>query len=117
MVSKNETSAADVGEEGVQGVRKEVGNGPVLISGTGDPLLAPSAAMAIPARLDVFLGGTQIPFGKILELRRGAVVELETEAGAPLELRVNGKTVAYGEIVVVNDRFGVRVTEAFGGEA
>jgi flagellar motor switch protein FliN len=65
----------------------------------------------IPVQLTVELGRTRIPLKNILQLAQGSVVELQTLAGEPMDVLVNGYLVAQGEVVVVNDRFGIRLTE------
>jgi flagellar motor switch protein FliN len=65
----------------------------------------------IPVQLTVELGRTRIPIKHILQLARGSVVELETLAGEPMDVLVNGYLIAQGEVVVVNDKFGIRLTD------
>ena len=65
----------------------------------------------IPVQLTVELGRTKIPIKHILQLAQGSVVELETMAGEPMDVLVNGYLIAQGEVVVVNDRFGIRLTD------
>jgi flagellar motor switch protein FliN len=65
----------------------------------------------IPVQLTVELGRTKIPIKNILQLAQGSVVELDGLAGEPMEVLVNGCLIAQGEVVVVNDRFGIRVTD------
>jgi len=65
----------------------------------------------IPVQLTVELGRTKIPIKHILQLAQGSVVELETLAGEPMDVLVNGYLIAQGEVVVVNDRFGIRLTD------
>ncbi len=65
----------------------------------------------IPVQLTVELGRTRIPIRQILQLGQGSVVELEALAGEPLDVLVNGCLIAQGEVVVVNDRFGIRLTD------
>jgi flagellar motor switch protein FliN len=65
----------------------------------------------IPVQLTVELGRTRIPIKNILQLAQGSVVELETMAGEPMDVLVNGYLIAQGEVVVVNDRFGIRLTD------
>ena len=83
--------------------------------------LTPSAAghagndinmiLDIPVQLTVELGRTRIPIKHILQLAQGSVVELETLAGEPMDVLVNGYLIAQGEVVVVNDKFGIRLTD------
>jgi flagellar motor switch protein FliN len=65
----------------------------------------------IPVQLTVELGRTRIPIKHILQLAQGSVVELETLAGEPMDVLVNGFLIAQGEVVVVNDKFGIRLTD------
>jgi flagellar motor switch protein FliN len=65
----------------------------------------------IPVQLTVELGRTKIPIKNILQLAQGSVVELEALAGEPMDVLVNGYLIAQGEVVVVNDRFGIRLTD------
>ncbi len=65
----------------------------------------------IPVQLTVELGRTRIPIKNILQLAQGSVVELETLAGEPMDVLVNGYLIAQGEVVVVNEKFGIRLTD------
>ena len=65
----------------------------------------------IPVQLTVELGRTKIPIKHILQLAQGSVVELEAMAGEPMDVLVNGYLIAQGEVVVVNDKFGIRLTD------
>ena len=65
----------------------------------------------IPVQLTVELGRTRIPIKHILQLAHGSVVELEAMAGEPMDVLVNGYLIAQGEVVVVNDKFGIRLTD------
>ena len=65
----------------------------------------------IPVQLTVELGRTKIPIRNILQLSQGSVVELDGLAGAPMDVFVNGCLIAQGEVVAVNDKFGIRVTD------
>ena len=65
----------------------------------------------IPVQLTVELGRTRIPIKNILQLAQGSVVELEAMAGEPMDVLVNGYLIAQGEVVVVNEKFGVRLTD------
>ena len=66
--------------------------------------------MDIPLTVSVVLGRTQKPIKDVLQMTPGAIVELETLVGEPVEILVNGKLVARGEVVVVNENFGVKIT-------
>lgn len=65
----------------------------------------------IPLEVSVEIGRTRMLIKDLLKLNQGSIIELDKFAGEPVEIYVNGKLMAKGEVVVVNDRFGVRVTE------
>jgi len=65
----------------------------------------------IPVNLTVELGRTKIPIKHILQLAQGSVIELDALAGEPMDVLVNGCLIAQGEVVVVNEKFGVRLTD------
>lgn len=67
--------------------------------------------MDIPVSLTVELGRTRISIRNLLQLAHGSVVELEGLAGEPMDVLVNGTLIAQGEVVVVNDKFGIRLTD------
>lgn len=69
----------------------------------------------IPITLSVELGRMKMPVKSLVQLGAGSVVELEGRAGEPLNVYANGVVVAKGEVVVVNDRFGIRLTELVPG--
>jgi flagellar motor switch protein FliN len=65
----------------------------------------------IPVQLTVELGRARIPIRNLLQLAQGSVVELDRLAGEPMDVLVNGCLIAQGEVVVVNDKFGIRLTD------
>lgn len=65
----------------------------------------------LPVTLTVELGSCQLPMRDVLALAAGSVVQLDKPAGTPVELRANRKLVARGEVVVVEDHLGIRITE------
>ena len=67
--------------------------------------------MDIPVNLTVELGRTKIAIRSLLQLAQGSVVELDGLAGEPMDVLVNGFLIAQGEVVVVNDKFGIRLTD------
>lgn len=81
---------------------------PTSTTGAGNDL---NMILDIPVQLTVELGRTRIPIKHILQLAQGSVVELETLAGEPMDVLVNGYLIAQGEVVVVNDKFGIRLTD------
>lgn len=69
------------------------------------------AILDIPVTLSVQIGATKISIRNLLQLNQGSVVELDRLAGEPLDVLVNGTLVAHGEVVVVNEKFGIRLTD------
>ena len=67
--------------------------------------------MDIPVQLTVELGRTKMPIKNLLQLAQGSVVELTGQAGEPLDIMINGFLIAQGEVVVVNDKIGIRLTD------
>lgn len=65
----------------------------------------------IPVSLSMEVGSTQISIRNLLQLNQGSVVELDRLAGEPLDVLVNGTLIAHGEVVVVNEKFGIRLTD------
>lgn len=69
----------------------------------------------VPVNLSIELGGCQLPMREVLQLQVGSVVQLDKPADAPVDLTVNGKLIARGEVVVIEDRLGVKITEVVAG--
>jgi flagellar motor switch protein FliN/FliY len=69
------------------------------------------AVYDIPVQLSVVLGRTSMQVSQLLKLGRGAVIELERKVGEPIDIYVNNRLIARGEVVVVEDRIGVTMTE------
>lgn len=65
----------------------------------------------IPVVISMEVGNTQIPIRNLLQLNQGSVIELDRLAGEPLNVLVNGTLIAHGEVVMVNDKFGIRLTD------
>jgi len=65
----------------------------------------------VPVTLSMEIGRTQINIRNLLQLNQGSVVELDRFAGEPLDVLVNGTLIAHGEVVVINDKFGIRLTD------
>lgn len=79
--------------------------------GTEVPVNDINMVLDIPVQLSVELGRTKVPIKYILQLAQGSVVELDALAGEPMDVLVNGYLIAQGEVVVVNDKFGIRLTD------
>lgn len=65
----------------------------------------------IPVSICMEVGSTEIAIRNLLQLSQGSVIELDRMAGEPLDIKVNGTLIAHGEVVVVNERFGIRLTD------
>ncbi len=81
---------------------------PLADNGNGPEL---DVILDIPVRISMEVGSTQIPIRNLLQLNQGSVVELDRLAGEPLDVMVNGTLIAHGEVVMVNDKFGIRLTD------
>ena len=84
---------------------------PLSGSGKSDTANDIDMILDIPVMLTVELGRTKLPIKNLLQLSRGSVIELNGMAGDPLDILVNGCLIAQGEVVVVNERFGIRLTD------
>lgn len=101
--------ASEVSEAAAQVSPAQFANfSPATTTSAGNDL---NMILDIPVQLTVELGRTRIPIKNILQLAQGSVIELETLAGEPMDVLVNGYLIAQGEVVVVNDRFGIRLTD------
>lgn len=81
--------------------------------GQGGGELSPDldVILDIPVMISMEVGSTQIPIRNLLQLNQGSVVELDRLAGEPLDVLVNGTLIAHGEVVMVNEKFGIRLTD------
>jgi flagellar motor switch protein FliN/FliY len=86
---------------------------PALATGKEDDL---GAVYDIPVQLSAVLGKTTMPVSQLLRLGRGAVVELDRKVGESIDILVNNRLVARGEVVIVDDRLGVTMTEIIKSE-
>lgn len=84
---------------------------PATPTSAGNPIQDIQMVLDIPVQLSVELGRTKVPIKYILQLAQGSVVELDALAGEPMDVLVNGYLIAQGEVVVVNDKFGIRLTD------
>jgi len=82
------------------------GNGPVALEGPNLDVI-----LDIPVSISMEVGSTEISIRNLLQLNQGSVVELDRLAGEPLDVLVNGTLIAHGEVVVVNEKFGIRLTD------
>ncbi|MBJ7536795.1 flagellar motor switch protein FliN [Marinomonas transparens] len=101
--------ASAMSEQEVEPAKLEELTNPALPSGgVGSDL---DLIMDIPVFLSMELGSTEIAIRNLMQLTQGSVVELDRYAGEPLDVLVNGTLIAHGEVVVVNDRYGIRLTD------
>lgn len=84
--------------------------GALLPDGTAGELNL-DVLLDVPVTLQLEVGRARVPIRNLLQLNPGSVIELERGAAEPLDVYVNGTLIAHGEVVVVNDRFGVRLTD------
>lgn len=82
------------------------GGGPVSLDGPNLDVI-----LDIPVSISMEVGSTDISIRNLLQLNQGSVVELDRLAGEPLDVLVNGTLIAHGEVVVVNEKFGIRLTD------
>jgi flagellar motor switch protein FliN len=106
--SKASTTAATEVEQVAPARFANLAQGNAGLSAAGNDI---NMILDIPVQLTVELGRTRIPIKNILQLAQGSVIELETLAGEPMDVLVNGYLIAQGEVVVVNDKFGIRLTD------
>ncbi|GAA6203388.1 MULTISPECIES: flagellar motor switch protein FliN [Thalassotalea] len=78
---------------------------------TGDEKRKLDAILDIPVTISMEVGRSHISIRNLLQLNQGSVVELDRVAGEALDVMVNGTLIAHGEVVVVNDKFGIRLTD------
>ncbi|MFJ5300354.1 flagellar motor switch protein FliN [Pseudomonas sp. RC10] len=103
--------AADAGNSTNRLAMEEFGsmpknNGPVSLDGPNLDVI-----LDIPVSISMEVGSTDINIRNLLQLNQGSVIELDRLAGEPLDVLVNGTLIAHGEVVVVNEKFGIRLTD------
>ncbi|MBN9426230.1 MAG: flagellar motor switch protein FliN [Burkholderiales bacterium] len=108
---KSAEAPAHIGEQSVESVGDASHLFPKLSGGANDARNDIDMILDIPVQLTVELGRTRIPIKHILQLAQGSVIELDALAGEPMDVLVNGCLIAQGEVVVVNDKFGIRLTD------
>ena len=108
---------ADATAEGSPDPDPDAGGGGEQNSGPGSGRLARTdfsklkMILDVPLKVSVELGRTKMLVNDLLQLGQGSVIELDKIAGEPMEILINDKLVAMGEVVVVNEKFGVRLTD------
>ena len=111
--SNNNNNGEQIKDLGVEELAKAQGNSAENAQETSNATASPDLGLLldIPVTLSLELGSTRINLGDLLRLNKGAIVELEKEASEPLEVKVNGTLIAYADVVVVNDRYGIRMID------
>ena len=101
--------AGDAGDSGAQPAPMDNLQDEGLPIGDGDVNL--DVILDIPVTIAMEIGRTKINIRNLLQLNQGSVVELDRLAGEPLDVLVNGTLIAHGEVVVVNEKYGIRLTD------
>jgi len=104
--STDAEAEADPGVEAAQMSDLEAEQGPGFQ--TGDKL---DVILEIPVTMSMEIGRTRVSIRNLLQLNQGSVVELDRLAGEPMDVLINGTLIAHGEVVVVNEKFGIRLTD------
>ncbi|RBW50040.1 flagellar motor switch protein FliN [Marinobacter sp. F3R11] len=109
-----EEAGEDTGETADSDVRsapmEDFGQESLATEGSGPPPDL-DVILDIPVSISMEVGNTQIPIRNLLQLNQGSVIELDRLAGEPLDVLVNGTLIAHGEVVMVNEKFGIRLTD------
>ena len=111
--------AEALGEDGDDGIEAaplesfSEGAPPQAKPGLGEGGATPDldVILDIPVTISMEVGNTSIPIRNLLQLNQGSVIELDRLAGEPLDVLVNGTLIAHGEVVMVNEKFGIRLTD------
>jgi flagellar motor switch protein FliN/FliY len=103
------STAAEPGETGVQAASMDQLNDDSAAVTDEDANI--EVILDIPVTIAMEIGRTMISIRNLLQLNQGSVVELDRLAGEPMDVMVNGTLIAHGEVVVVNDKFGIRLTD------
>lgn len=100
---------SDDEQDAVRAVPMEEFSADKASSASGSPDL--DVILDIPVTISMEVGNTMIPIRNLLQLNQGSVIELDRLAGEPLDVMVNGTLIAHGEVVMVNEKFGIRLTD------
>jgi len=109
MAEQAEAEAGDTVEEQAEAVELDELSETNAESGDSETKL--DTILDIPVTISMEVGRTNISIRNLLQLNQGSVVELDRVAGEPLDVLVNGTLIAHGEVVVINDKFGIRLTD------
>lgn len=95
----------------IQGEAKSANFTPLEETASGAPPQNLDFILDIPLQISVQLGSTRMLIKDLLQLSQGSVIELDKLAGEPMEILVNNRLIARGEVVVINEKFGIRLTD------
>lgn len=110
LAEQAEAEGKEAGDDSVQTAEfDDLESDNLPVSGDGDSNL--EMILDIPVTIAMEIGRTKISIRNLLQLNQGSVVELDRLAGEPMDVLVNGTLVAHGEVVVVNEKFGIRLTD------
>jgi len=108
MAEAGETGEADDDVQAAPMEEFDTGSEPAQGGGPAPDI---DVILDIPVTISMEVGNTQIPIRNLLQLNQGSVIELDRLAGEPLDVLVNGTLIAHGEVVMVNEKFGIRLTD------
>ncbi|HEY5717330.1 MAG TPA: flagellar motor switch protein FliN [Motiliproteus sp.] len=119
LEEQTSNDAAAVEDEWAAAMAEQGGDGAAaveldqLVDESRGPVSNPDldVILDIPVTISMEVGSTEIAIRNLLQLSQGSVIELDRMAGEPLDIKVNGTLIAHGEVVVVNERFGIRLTD------
>jgi len=105
-VNATQSDEKEVSHAGLQNLQADA---PTFAAGNEDLNL--DVILDIPVTVSMEIGQTKLNIRNLLQLNQGSVIELDRLAGEPLDVLVNGTLIAHGEVVVVNEKFGIRLTD------
>jgi len=108
-MTQNTAQAKNVNSGAESAPQPELAASPALAPADVDKNL--ELILDVPVTLAMEIGRVRVPIRNLLQLTQGSVVELDRLAGEPLDVTVNGTLIAHGEVVVVNERYGIRFTD------
>ena len=108
MAEAGETGEAEDDVQAAPMEEFETGSEPSMGGGPAPDI---DVILDIPVTISMEVGNTQIPIRNLLQLNQGSVIELDRLAGEPLDVLGNGTLIAHGEVVMVNEKFGIRLTD------
>ena len=113
LLNQGPAAAAPAAPAAPRAPLEDCGSAPRSFGGVQRGLEGPNldGILDIPVSISMEVGSTEISIRNLLQLNQGSVVELDRLAGEPLDVLVNGTLIAHGEVVVVNEKFGIRLTD------